>query len=246
MSKAALSTISPLFIVVNLLVPTLANTIIAKNPMKGFLWGIYAKMVLASCSVLIVVYLQFRDHAAKNNQQQTEFAFPAMNEGIKSIDASPSLLVLVYFLLLCSEAAGTLVFSSVMSFFSRISDPTIGGSSMTLFNTAMNLGSKWPAVLSLYLIPKLTFSHCELSTNHNYVRIEASCRVTQRTISTECDDINGRCIVDHDGYTVITMIFILCGIAWYLVFDKKIKHLQTLPPDEYQAKTQRKQNMQEE
>ncbi len=52
------------------------------------------------------------------------------------------------------EIAQTLIYVSFMSFFNRISDPTIGGTYMTFLNTVSNLGSKWPNSLALWLKPR--------------------------------------------------------------------------------------------
>ena len=54
------------------------------------------------------------------------------------------------------SCVGTLVFVSFMTFFTKISDPLIGGTYMTLLNTVTNLGSIWPSSLALWLLPKLS------------------------------------------------------------------------------------------
>lgn len=41
------------------------------------------------------------------------------------------------------EVASNCMFVAQMGFFSRISDPVIGGSYMTLLNTIANVGTKW-------------------------------------------------------------------------------------------------------
>lgn len=41
------------------------------------------------------------------------------------------------------EIASNCMFVAQMAFFSRISDPVIGGSYMTLLNTIANMGNKW-------------------------------------------------------------------------------------------------------
>ena len=58
--------------------------------------------------------------------------------------------------LILNEVAGTLIFMSFMSFFNKVSDPSIGGTYMTLLNTVSNLGYKWPSSLALALCPMLT------------------------------------------------------------------------------------------
>lgn len=41
------------------------------------------------------------------------------------------------------EVASNCMFVSQMAFFSRVSDPVIGGTYMTLLNTIGNVGGKW-------------------------------------------------------------------------------------------------------
>jgi hypothetical protein len=45
---------------------------------------------------------------------------------------------------------------------SQISDPSIGGTYMTLLNTVANLGSKWPTSLSLFFLDAMTIKQCML------------------------------------------------------------------------------------
>ena len=62
--------------------------------------------------------------------------------------------------LIASTAAqaicNTLQFNAQMMFFASRVDPAIGGSYMTLLNTAANLGGTWPSAVSMWLIGKLT------------------------------------------------------------------------------------------
>jgi len=48
------------------------------------------------------------------------------------------------------------MFVSIMSFHARISDPSIGGTYMTLLNTVCNLGGNWPATLALWAVDPLS------------------------------------------------------------------------------------------
>ena len=52
------------------------------------------------------------------------------------------------------------MFVSIMAFHAKISDPTIGGTFMTLLNTISNLGSVWPSTLMLWLVDPLTMKQC--------------------------------------------------------------------------------------
>lgn len=59
--------------------------------------------------------------------------------------------------------------TSILAFFSRISDPRFGGTYMTLMNTITNLGGAWTSFLALGAVDFLTFKECSLdSNNHCY------------------------------------------------------------------------------
>ncbi|KAK2717047.1 hypothetical protein QYM36_007257 [Artemia franciscana] len=54
------------------------------------------------------------------------------------------------------QAAVYSMFVSVMAYFARISDPSVGGTYMTLLNTICNLGGNWPTTLALWLVDYFT------------------------------------------------------------------------------------------
>lgn len=53
------------------------------------------------------------------------------------------------------------MFVAIMAFFAKISDPSVGGTYMTLLNTVSNLGGIWPSTLALWFVDTLTWSGCE-------------------------------------------------------------------------------------
>lgn len=59
------------------------------------------------------------------------------------------------------------MFVAVMAFFAKISDPTVGGTYMTLLNTVCNLGGNWPTSIVLLLVDILTWKKCNPSSNFN-------------------------------------------------------------------------------
>lgn len=59
------------------------------------------------------------------------------------------------------------MFVAVMAFFAKISDPTVGGTYMTLLNTVCNLGGNWPTSIVLWLVDVLTWKQCSLHGTHN-------------------------------------------------------------------------------
>jgi len=145
-------------------------------------------------------------------------------------------------LLLINEIAGTLIFISFMSFFSKISDPSIGGSYMTLLNTVSNIGFKWPSSLSLWLLPKLTYTVCE-SRGAGGVRLllpflcsaadGAGAGGESSSGTAVCTEHGGSCVVELDGYTVEVALGLVIGFLWLLVFRSRVAHLQSLNHSEW-------------
>lgn len=56
---------------------------------------------------------------------------------------------------------------ALLAFFSRISDPIIGGTYMTLLNTVANMGTAWTTTLSLSMVEWLTFKSCSSKTKND-------------------------------------------------------------------------------
>lgn len=68
------------------------------------------------------------------------------------------------------------MFVAVMAFFAKVSDPTVGGTYMTLLNTVSNLGTNWPNTLALWAIDHLTYKDCslpEMTDNSCSTKLEA-------------------------------------------------------------------------
>lgn len=63
---------------------------------------------------------------------------------------------LVLLVSLLGAVASQCMFVSQMAFFARISDPAMGGTYMTLLNTLANLGSMWPATMTMRLVDATT------------------------------------------------------------------------------------------
>lgn len=58
------------------------------------------------------------------------------------------------------------MYVAIMAFFAKVSDPSVGGTYMTLLNTVTNLGGNWPAILALYFVDPLTWKECEGGENN--------------------------------------------------------------------------------
>ena len=184
MPKADIATISPILVVVSLILPAVSGNLVATRPLDIFMTGIPLKLLTSLFYWLII--------------QQTKNVY---SEG-KVPDAYyfASLIAV----LVTHQIAGDLIFSAMMSFFTKVADPTIGGTYMTLLNTIANLGSKWTAA-ALWLLPKLTYTSCNGS----------NCKITL------------------DGYTVQTFACTIIGVLWIMFMKGYIDKVKASKPEDW-------------
>lgn len=212
MPKADIATLSPVLLIASLALPAIVGKAISKRPMDLLLMGIPMKIV---AGLLLWVAVA-----------STKAAYAEGTPGILYFGPLLSLLLL-------NEIAGSLIFLSFMSFFSKVSDPVVGGCYMTLLNTLSNLGSKWPNLLSLWLLPKMTYYYCQLPRLDNSVGFSGPCSVDKVVDSvmtvTECEEKEGHCVMWLDGYTFQSVACLALGIAWCIIFQGKLRYLQSLP-----------------
>lgn len=78
---------------------------------------------------------------------------PAMLQGESPGMGYFSVMMVIY---MCHQLFIYAMFVSIMSFHARVSDPSIGGTYMTLLNTVCNLGGNWPATLALWAVDPLS------------------------------------------------------------------------------------------
>ena len=100
----------------------------------------------------------------------------------------------------------TVQFVSQMAFYAQIADPKIGGTYMTLLNTISNLGSILPYQSVLFLVNQVTLETCD------------------------DEDV---CEVWFDGFYLINLLCVVCGILWYFYFSKKLDWLQNLKQEKW-------------
>lgn len=111
------------------------------------------------------------------------------------------------------------MFVALMAFHARISDPSIGGTYMTLLNTITNLGGNWPATIALWLIDPLTRKSCSVDGS--------SC--DDPTSLEQCRLNDGHCSVTVDGYFVEVVLCLFVGLLWFRWGRNKIAALQNKP-----------------
>merc|ERR1719369_455795 len=53
------------------------------------------------------------------------------------------------------------MFVSIIAFFTRISDPAVGGTNMTVLTTLLNLGAMWPKTFVIWFVGIISHKYCK-------------------------------------------------------------------------------------
>lgn len=216
MPKADIAMLSPVLMVIGIALPAYMNDVVATRPLKVFIQGVFCKAI-------------------------TSGLLWACGQYAKSYYASPSdhdsylFFGVIFFTMILHEAAGTLIFVAMMSFFSTVSDPKIGGTYMTLLNTLSNLGHKWPTSLALFVLPKVSSYSCSIlnGSKDGQTATQTATQACSGLKDVACTAAGGICQVELDGYTVLTACCIVCGGLWYLMFRSAIVRLEKTPLEEW-------------
>lgn len=75
------------------------------------------------------------------------------------------------------------MFVAIMAWHSRISDPRVGGTYMTLLNTVSNLSANWPSMAAMWLVDSLTTRVCH--SKESGAVLDATCPTAHSEVS-EC------------------------------------------------------------
>lgn len=153
----------------------------------------------------------------------------------------------------------TLMFISVLSFFSKISrfNAAIGGTYMTLLNAVCNFGSKWLGQLSQAMTDRISVKQCYPATAAAAAEARravspfdflsrgmslptgepesyASCVV--RADATRCTEAGGSCVTEIDGFYVLLVASTVVGLLWWSVMRTRVLALQSAAPKSWRAK----------
>lgn len=134
-------------------------------------------------------------------------------------------LVLVYAL---HQITVYSIFVALMAFHAAVSDPSIGGTYMTLLNTVANLGGNWPSTTSLWLVDKLTIESC----TQVCTKIESAINSTTPALEEHGSNMicKDSCTTSVDGYYIECAFCVIIGFIWLQWGGNKLKRLQSLPP----------------
>jgi PAT family acetyl-CoA transporter-like MFS transporter 1 len=131
--KEMLATLTTLMLPVTMLVQAYVSQGFGASgrskPMKVFMRA-YAGRLVVGCALILLVY--FLGVAARGGG-----GIPLWLYAFGTVTSC------------AAAAASATMFVSQMAFYSRISDPKIGGTYMTMLNTMSNLGGQWPGTLVL-------------------------------------------------------------------------------------------------
>ncbi|KJA29317.1 hypothetical protein HYPSUDRAFT_1076308 [Hypholoma sublateritium FD-334 SS-4] len=133
-----------------------------------------------------------------------------------------------------SSFASTVQFVGISAFHTRVSDPLIGGTYMTLLNTFTNMGGTWPKWFVLKGIDLFSVATCKVSDVA--VDIKATECISDHG-KAACKDINGVCVTETDGYYIVSAICIGFGIIFLVAFIlPTARKLQKLPTSVWRVK----------
>lgn len=162
------------------------------------------------------------------------FVFPLIVYWTPSVQLSDGTFPFYYYLVLVvvyalHQVTVYSMFVALMAFHAAVSDPSIGGTYMTLLNTVANLGGNWPSTTSLWLVDKLTVKVC----SQVCTKVESAINSTGSTISQErvsnlvCKE---SCTTTLDGYYIECAFCVIIGFVWLQWGAGKLRRLQSLPP----------------
>lgn len=197
LSKSTTALLSPTVILpLGILVPIVATKIWHGHPLGQFMTAYHMRIGLVPLLDLIMLAVVKR---GKSHNMSERLGF-----WLAVIASTTS-----------QATASSLQFNAQMTFFASRVDPAIGGSYMTLLNTAANLGGTWPSSFIMWLVGVFTE--------------EQHCSFDKATKSEVCTGRN------RDPYVVLQLGSSVLGLIWILLFKKRVQGLAKLPDDAWRT-----------
>ncbi|KAJ7071432.1 acetyl-coenzyme A transporter 1-domain-containing protein [Mycena amicta] len=135
-----------------------------------------------------------------------------------------------------SSFASTVQFVGISAFHTRISDPLIGGTYMTLLNTFTNMGGTWPKWFVLKGVDLFSEATCKVKEGSTPLLTKVAECVSD--VGKEaCKAAGGECHIEKDGYYIVSAICMLFGIAFLVLYIMPTaRRLQALPISAWRVK----------
>ncbi|KAF9229532.1 hypothetical protein BS17DRAFT_792430 [Gyrodon lividus] len=160
------------------------------KPLRPWIWAFWPRLAFASISTLIVYW----------------FPSPPLSYGFFTYLVIHTVL---------QGLASTIQFVGISAFHTRISDPLIGGTYMTLLNTFTNLGGTWPKYFVLKGVDLFSEAYCRVKDADTELLVKATECVSERGQQL-CANINGECVTEQDGYYYISIICMTFGVLFFI------------------------------
>jgi MFS transporter, PAT family, solute carrier family 33 (acetyl-CoA transportor), member 1 len=196
MSKQTTALLAPTIILpLGITVPIIAAKIWKNHPLKQFMAAYKLRVTLVPfLDVCMLLAIRAFNHNTDFNSRLIFWSLVISSTAMFSI-------------------VDSMQFNAQMTFFAHRVDPTIGGSYMTLLNTAANLGGTWPASIVMFLVGQLSVPpSCETGSNGEMV-----------------------CTGGREAYFPMQMIFSILGCLWVYFMGKKVMYLSALPDDAWRT-----------
>ncbi|KAF9431181.1 hypothetical protein BGZ94_007632 [Podila epigama] len=173
-----------------------------ERPLKPWLWAFCAHLVCCIVAMIVV------------------YNFP--KDGV----VTSGYFFMVLATTVTTSFTSTVAFVSMGAFMTVIADPVIGGTYMTLLNTLSNFGGTWPRFFVLEAVDYFTVSTCSILNSDADV---FSC--VSEPGKSLCQDLEGECIIQHDGYFYVSSMCVLIGSMLLVTYiAPTIRYLETLNP----------------
>jgi len=128
--------------------------------------------------------------------------------------------------------ASTVQFVGITAFHTRIADPVIGGTYMTLLNTATNLGGTWPRYFVLRGVDVFSVATCQVGGKV----LQAASECVSEHGKKACADQEGKCVMERDGYYYVSSICVALGIVTLIFYIiPTARRLQALPTSKWRV-----------
>ncbi|VUZ49674.1 unnamed protein product [Hymenolepis diminuta] len=242
------SAVLPLQAILPVLVTHWSN---GPRPLGVYLNAAIPRAIVAITSVLVVYYADFF-------KVETPVAPDLWNSstGIPA-DVTISFSATFYILLITQLVAYT-IFSSVMfvcqmAFHAKISDPSIGGTYMTLLNTMANMAAALPSTVMLFFVEPLTWRSCDNATvekaitalNTTVTDPSKLIQLADKFLAKNATCINleginacklagGSCRTIMDGFYIEICVCLLVGlVSYFTILRGMARSLDALPLKAY-------------
>ncbi|TFY70069.1 hypothetical protein EVJ58_g9 [Rhodofomes roseus] len=145
---------------------------------------------------------------------------------------STAFFVLIIVETVAASFASTIQFGGMAAFHTRVSDPVVGGTYMTLFATFSNLGGTWPRYFVLKGVDFFSVASCQIGGD---IVVQATECVSDHG-KAACAQLGGECVTEQDGYYTVSAICLglgLLSVVFYMI--PTARKLQAIPPSRWRV-----------